>query len=78
MKFIACKHLEFDKEKYNTCELTAIMNWVCWERIAPYDGAVTLVQFCAKRGRINFPEACVKKHDAVCSLYEGVEHEVHL
>ena len=37
-----------------------------------------MVQFCKKRGRLNYPESCLRKEDAKCNDYEEIEHCIML
>ena len=82
IKFTACKHLSYDKEKYGqSCALNLFGGdgkavWV--RKNPPYVGAPTLVQFCNLRGRLNCPTACLCKRDAMCSGYEEFEHAINV
>lgn len=54
-----CRFLDYDEGKYDRCTLIKNADgfwW--WEREAPYPGAVTAIQFCQKRGRINQKGNC--------------------
>lgn len=72
IKFKGCKHLDFNQENY-TCELVGISNHVGWERRDP-EGNIQLCQFCKLRGRLNHPEGCIGKENAMCNDYEEVKH----
>lgn len=54
----ACKHLDYDQDRYPSCELQTLgppyEHVKFWKRDEFYPGCPTRVQFCAKgRGRIN-------------------------
>jgi len=77
VKFTACKHLDFSDNYYAKKQLLS-GGKVFWLREAPYEGAARLVQFCKKRGRINFATGCTSAETAVCSDYEEIEHFVNV
>lgn len=75
MKFIACKHLDYDTE-YSNCKRQVLgSGHVFWLRDVEPD-LPRMVQFCKLRGRINSPQGCTCKQHAHCSEYEDSEHEV--
>lgn len=81
IKFTACKHLSYDKDKYGqSCALNLLggIEKAVWDRKdPPYAGAPTLVQFCNLRGRLNSPTACLCKRDSMCSNYVEFEHTIN-
>ena len=81
IKFTACKHLSYDKDKYGqSCALNLLggIEKAVWDRKdPPYAGAPTLVQFCNLRGRLNSPTACLCKRDSRCSDYVEFEHVIN-
>lgn len=74
MQFKACKHLDFNQDNYS-CELVEISNHLGWERLNP-EGGVELCQMCKLRGRLNYPQACIGKVNAMCAKYEEIEIEI--
>lgn len=58
----------FIQDNYS-CELVSISDHLGWERLDP-EGKVQLCQFCKLRGRLNSPEACIGKQNALCGDYE--------
>lgn len=76
MKFKGCKHLDFNQENY-TCKLVGLSSHAGWERRDP-EGYIQLCQFCKLRGRLNYPEACIGKDNAMCKDYEEVEFDVDI
>jgi hypothetical protein len=65
-----CKHLDYNKESYPSCELVEIKGFPCpvkhWKRtVVPYEGAPVNVQFC-KRGRINGIFQCYNQGEMHC------------
>ena len=81
IKFTACKHLSYDKDKYGqACSLNLLGSdekavWVRKE--TPYAGAPALVQFCNLRGRLNIPTACLCERAAMCREYVDFEHVIN-
>lgn len=77
MKFRGCKYLDFD-DNYVGCKKVNINGeHICWERDAEiYGYENTLVQFCKRRGRLNYPYACIGQSNAMCSDYEETEFNV--
>ena len=71
MEFKGCKNLDFDQEKY-TCKLVVISNYEGWER-RDVDSNIQLCQFCKLRGRLNNPESCIGKDNAICSDYNEID-----
>lgn len=39
-----------------------------------YKHGSKLCQFCKLRGRLNHPEGCIGKENAMCNDYEEIEH----
>ena len=79
IKFKGCKHLDFS-DNYTNCKKRASVAdlYAYWERGEVWtDGGTNPrdVQFCKKRGRLNFKSACVHGC-AECSDYEECEHKV--
>lgn len=72
IKFKGCKFLDYDENKY-ICELVGISNHAGWER-RDFEGRIQLCQMCQKRGRLNNPQACIGKENAMCNDYEEIEH----
>lgn len=76
IKFLACEHLDFSdnyaakKEPIATSEGTKL----CWNRPVPDESYPALVQFCKKRGRMNYPTACLCERNQGCSDYKDFEH----
>lgn len=82
IKFTACKHLSYDKERFGqSCALNLLggapTKAVWLRRDPPYPDAPVLVQFCDLRGRLNNPTSCLRKCDAMCSDYVEFEHIVN-
>ena len=73
VRFTACKYLDFSDNYFAKKQLLS-GGKVFWLREAPYEGAARMVQFCKKRGRINFATGCTSVETAVCSDYEEIEH----
>jgi len=71
IKFEGCEHLDF-LPNYGNCKRQEIAGGgLFWMRdVDP--SMPSMVQFCKKRGRLNFPEACLKKGE--CSDYKKIEH----
>ncbi len=72
----ACKHLDYDEEKYVSCEIVELEGFSCpvkhWKRNnVPYKGAPVNVQFCKSRGRVNDIFSCYNKGEQPC--YEPEE-----
>lgn len=80
MKFEACKHLVFDKEKIDSrCKIVAVDGLgVYWKRpeVIALDG-VTDCQFCELRGRMPGKLNCLK-HFAECDKYEAHEYDIDM
>lgn len=74
MNFKGCKYLDFNQEKY-TCELVNISGHLGWER-KTFDGDMQLCQMCKLRGRLNHPESCVGKGNAMCSDYDEIDFHI--
>ncbi len=77
MKTIACKHLNYDENKYTKdCSISGLgLDKFAWER-TDFEGRMQLCQFCSKRGRLNGHESCTSKRHAQCSDFEEGEIEV--
>lgn len=75
MTFKGCKYLDFNQEDYS-CELVGISNHLGWERF-DIDGRLQLCQMCKLRGRLNHPEACIGKKNAMCPDYDEVDVKVN-
>ena len=77
METRACKHLDYDENKYvSNCNISGLgFDKFVWER-KDIDGNLQLCQFCSKRGRLNSPEACTSKQHARCSDYDEAEIKV--
>lgn len=83
LEFTACRWLSFNRTQYAT---DVKMNLIAhrgatklvWSR-RDMDGDRQLVQFCSKRGRLNYPTACLDRSErCVCSSYEDASHIVPL
>jgi len=83
MKFLGCKHLNFDKKKYDSrLEQRALPGGVgaYWHRpdiLLPDEFCAADVQFCNLRGRLNSKVACLKGM-AECGEYSEIEHDVEV
>ena len=77
MKTIACKHLDYDENKYaKECNISGLgADKFVWER-RDFEGKLQLCQFCDLRGRLNGPTSCTSKRHAQCNSYEEAEIEV--
>ena len=67
-KFLACKYLDYEPH-YHPCKRQLIGSEpkVFWFRSHQTDNA--MVQFCSRRGRLNHPESCLSKENAMCADY---------
>ena len=77
--FTACEFLDFSDNyvaEKNLIQQGAGVK-VCWDREVPMDRP-QLVQFCQKRGRLNFAEACLDEGKKQCHLYREFTHSVPL
>ena len=77
--FRCCKYLDHEPH-YSDCKLRNCCNaFAYWERSKEWtdlaNGARD-VQFCSKRGRLNFKSACIEGGGGECSLYEEEERTV--
>ena len=74
IKFKACEHLDF-ADNYSAKKVL-FSTKVCWGR-KMVDGLFPrLIQYCKKRGRLNYPESCLSEADKMCSDYKEFEHTV--
>ena len=80
VRFKCCKHLDHDVNNYTGCILKSCRgHFVYWERgpiWADYADAPIDVQFCKKRGRLNFKSACISGGGGECSHYSEEERIV--
>lgn len=82
VKFTACEHLDFEP-KYAGCKRQMLGQIsgdgkLFWMRPNYGMDNPTMVQFCKKRGRLNNPESCLKKENAVCSDYKEFNHVIEI
>jgi hypothetical protein len=79
--FCCCKHLDHAKEHYPSCKLKIFHKlFAYWERDEIWlDGGSNPrdVQFCNRRGRLNYKSACMYGC-AECSDYENEERTVEI
>ena len=79
--FRCCKYLDHNKN-YIGCELKSCHDiYVYWERGKEWtdlNNGARDVQFCSKRGRLNFKSACIEGGGGECSLYEEEERTVEI
>lgn len=82
IKFRCCKYLNHNKGNYRHCKLVNFHNtFVYWERGEVWtDGGRNPrdVQFCSKRGRLNFKTTCIADGGGECSLYDEEERIVEV
>lgn len=76
-RFSGCRHLDYTAGKYTECYRNAINarageTRLCWNRAIQRD----LVNFCTKRGRLNYAVCCSCDADKVCGDFEPNEHVV--
>ena len=77
-EFTGCEHLDFDKE-YVGCKRQMMGNGkLFWMRPDYGMDNPRMVQFCKKRGRLNSPESCLCKENAVCSDYVDFNHNIEI
>lgn len=80
--FSCCKYLDHTKNKYVDCKLKNLKNFcVYWERGETWtDGGRNPkdVQFCSRRGRLNFKTACISGGGGECSDYDEEERTVEI
>ena len=81
LTFNCCKYLNHAKGSYNGCELKSFKGLCAyWERGEMWtDGGQNPrdVQFCKKRGRLNYPTACIEG-GGECSEYTNEERTVEI
>lgn len=79
--FNCCKYLNHTKDHYTQCTLKNCNNlYVYWERGKVWtDGGRNPrdVQFCNKRGRLNYKSACIEGCSE-CSDYENEERTIKI
>lgn len=79
VRFSGCEFLDFETH-YGGCKRQAIaigQGSLCWKRHDP-EGALKLVQFCKKRGRMNSPEYCLSEQNKGCSDYHEIQHTIEV
>ena len=77
MRFSGCAHLDY-RDNFRGAKKQAMGNGkVFWLRDVTPD-LPQMVQFCEKRGRLNFPESCLDDCSARCSEYLETEHVVEV
>lgn len=78
--FNCCKHLNHTKGQYKQCSLKDFRGlYVYWERgeVWTDGGNRRDVQFCSKRGRLNYKSACIEGCGE-CSDYDNEERTVEI
>ncbi len=79
--FNCCKHLDHTEGNYVNCVLKNCMDWyVYWERGEAWtEGGRNPrdVQFCSKRGRLNYKSACIEGC-AECLDYEDEQRTIEI
>jgi len=80
--FKCCKHLDHTKGRYGDCKLKDCHGiFVYWERGETWtEGGRNPrdVQFCSRRGRLNFKSACIASRGGECSDYDEEERTVEV
>ena len=76
-EFKACEHLQFEEEFIGCQKQMLADGKAFWLRDVEPD-LPRMVQFCALRGRLNHPMACLRERDAVCHLYREKVHIVEV
>ena len=81
ISFDCCKYLDHTKSHYTQCTLKNCHSlYVYWERGEVWtDGGRNPrdVQFCSKRGRLNYKSACIEGCNE-CSDYENEKRTVEI
>ena len=78
IEFTACEHLDYEP-KYAGCKRQMLSGEkLFWMRPDYGGGGPLMVQFCKKMGRLNSPESCLNKENAVCSDYVDFNHVIEI
>jgi len=78
IEFEGCEQLNFSDDYKKSCRLQQLgSGHLFWMRNKIW-GDPRMVQFCKLRGRLNHPESCLKKENAVCSEYKEFMHRIEV
>ena len=82
LTFRCCKYLDHTKGRYVDCQLKNLRGFCAyWERGETWTDNGNNprdVQFCSRRGRLNFKTACIAGGGGDCSDYDEKERTVEI